>query len=647
MLERFVLFSSFIGFTGLVGFLTWWLTRKDKHDTSAGYFLAGRTLTFGFIAGSLLLTNLSTEQLVGLNGDAFADGLCVMAWEVIAGMSLVIMALFFLPRYLKSGIATIPQFLEERFDAWTRSITSAIFIIAYAGILLPIILYTGASGLIGILNVQELAGLPNKTVTLWVMVWMIGIIGSIYAIFGGLRSVAVSDTLNGFGLLVGGVIIIVLGLYAVDPNGPLTGLSVLKEQAPEKFNSLGTADTTVPFSTLFTGVLLLNLFYWCTNQQIIQRTFGASSLKEGQKGVLLAGVFKILAPLILVFPGMVAFFLFGMVPMPEQQRVPIKDIISKKDGIALVGSITPKEPQEVILIGEAASEALETQSVEEAQAKVGQFVYHDNEKILVEKVVGPEVVITQEDPGTNGYYTKKELDERGIDYDSLISPRHRVDAYGALVRRVLPTWLAGFFAAVVAGAILSSFNSALNSTATLFSLGVYQHVVPGGAEDKSVIRAGKIFGGIIAIVSMTVAPLLAEQQSIFGYLQKMNGLYFIPIFSVVLVGMLTRRVPPMAANFALVLGFTVIALGYFVPFFDKWVKAVHEFHFLGIVFATLILMMLVIGQVKPTATPYEQKASGDVDLTPWNLAWPVGIGLVLIVVGIYVTFADLSAVLGK
>ncbi len=122
---KFLTFGSFVLFTGLVGLITWWLTRRDRHDTSDGYFLAGRTLTGGYIAGSLMLTNLSTEQLVGLNGAAFKDGLCVMAWEVVAGVSLVIMALFFLPRYLKSGIATVPQFLEERFDATTRSITSA------------------------------------------------------------------------------------------------------------------------------------------------------------------------------------------------------------------------------------------------------------------------------------------------------------------------------------------------------------------------------------------------------------------------------------------------------------------------------------------------------------------------------------------
>jgi SSS family solute:Na+ symporter len=306
-----MIIATFLFFTALVGVLTFFLTRKDDHGTATGYFLAGRTLTGGFIAGSLLLTNLSTEQLVGLNGAAFTDGVCVMAWEVIAGASLVLMALYFLPKYLRSGIATIPQFLEERFDGTTRSITSFIFIIAYAGILLPIILYTGATGLMGILNLQEITGIENRTTVLWITVWFIGIVGSIYAIFGGLRTVAVSDTINGFGLLVGGVLITVFALNAVGDGGIFGAIGELKEAHPEKFNSLGGPESSVPFSTLFTGVLLLNLFYWTTNQQIIQRTFGASTLAEGQKGVLIAGTFKVLAPLILVLPGIIAFHLYA------------------------------------------------------------------------------------------------------------------------------------------------------------------------------------------------------------------------------------------------------------------------------------------------------------------------------------------------
>ncbi len=530
---------SFVFFTGLVGAITFCLTRRDKHDSSDSYFLAGRSLTGGFIAGSLMLTNLSTEQLVGLNGGAFKNGLSVMCWEVIAGCSLVLMGLFFLPRYLKAGIATVPEFLEKRYDKLTRSITSLIFIVAYTGILLPIVLYTGATGLDGILDVQELTGIESRSARIWLIVWMSGVIGSLYAIFGGLRTVAVSDTINGFGLLVGGILITWFGLSAIDAN-PFSAISTMKEAHPEKFNSIGGPKSDVPFSTLFTGVLLLNLFYWCTNQQIIQRTFGATSLREGQKGVLIAGCLKVLAPIILVLPGIIAFYL------------------------------------------------------------------HSNGKINVES---------------------QDL------------------AYGTLVQSVLPTWLAGFFGAVLVGAILSSFNSALNSTATLFSLGVYRGMIKREATDQQVIGVGKIFGAVIALISMTAAPfLLNVKGGIFEHLQFMNGLYFIPIFAVVVVGFAAKRVPPIAASVALVVGFTVMCLGHFV-WKDETTGltlGMHGYHFLGAVFVSLIAIMLVIGAIKPKEKAWENVHSGDVDLTPWGLAKPVGAGIVIFVLVLYASLADFS-----
>ena len=140
---------TFVFFTSLVAFLTWKLTRNTNINTDEGYFLAGRSLTGIFIAGSLLLTNLSTEQLIGLNADSFNEGLSVMCWEVVAGFALVLLALVFLPRYLKSGIATIPQFLEERYGPAVRTLAAMIFILAYMLILLPLVLYLGARGLNG------------------------------------------------------------------------------------------------------------------------------------------------------------------------------------------------------------------------------------------------------------------------------------------------------------------------------------------------------------------------------------------------------------------------------------------------------------------------------------------------------------------
>ncbi len=533
---------SFLFFTGLVAVLTWLLTRKDDHETSGGYFLAGRSLSFPLIAGSLLLTNLSTEQMVGLNGAAFNDGLCVMVWEVVCVVALVFMAWFFLPRFLKSGVATVPQFLQIRFDDQTQIITNLIFLLAYVGILLPIILYTGARGMIGIMDVEsmlgdfpERLGMDRETCALWLIVWMVGIIGSIYALFGGLRTVAVSDTLNGIGLLVGGFLITGLALSMLGGDGGiLAGVSTLAEEQRDRFNSVGVESSSVPFGTIFSGIFLLNLFYWTTNQQIIQRTFGASSLAEGQKGVLLTGALKLLGPLYLVIPGMIAFSLFA-----------------------------------------------------------GEDVKADT-------------------------------------------------AYGMLVNKVLPGPLAGFFAAAMIGAILSSFNSALNSSCTLFSLGLYKAVLRPDASEQQVVRSGKVFGWIIAVLAMALAPLLANTSSIFGYLQKMNGMYFIPIFAVVLVGMLSKRVPAVAAKIALVSGFAIIAIGYFVPPFDTVVASMHEFQFLGVVFAWLIILMLVIGELKPRKTEFVQEDVGAVDMTPWRFARPAGLALIVIVFAIYTTFADVS-----
>ncbi|QDU72230.1 solute:sodium symporter family transporter [Mucisphaera calidilacus] len=534
--------TTFLIFTGLVALTTYLLTRKDDRATNTGYFLGGRSLGGVVIAGSLLLTNLSTEQMVGLNGDAYREGLSVMAWEIVAVLALVAMALFFLPRFLRSGVTTVPELLEKRFGHSTSVITTFIFLIAYAVILLPIILYTGAIGLEGMLDVKSLTGINSDTGVLVFMVVLVGCIGSVYALFGGLRSVAVSDTLNGAGLLVGGMLIVIFALMKVGgEEGILGAFDVLAEEHPEKLNSIGTESQSVPFGTLFTGVLLINMFYWTTNQQIIQRTLGAKSLREGQKGVLLCGTLKLLGPLYLVLPGILAYHLYA---------------------------------------------------------------------------------------------------------DTDIRPDQ---SYGILVRDVLPPYLTGFFAAVMVGAILSSFNSALNSACTLFSLGVYKSILRPDAPDKQVVASGKIFGGILAIAAMIVAPILRGQESIFSYLQTMNAMYFIPILAVVIVAMTTARVPERAANTALITGLVVIALGYFMPI--AWIDeqpfyfaggVMNTFHFSGAVFAYLIVMMLVMGSVWPAEKPWQDAHSGDVEITPWPYALPTGISLVVIVFTIYLYFADFS-----
>lgn len=536
---------SFIGFTAFAALLTWWITRKDEKASSDGFFLGGRSLTYPIIAGSLLLTNLSTEQMVGLNGAAFNDGLSVMAWEVVAVLALVLMALFFLPKFLKAGITTVPQFLQIRFDDRTQSIANFIFLTAYALLLIPIILYSGAVGLSQMLDLKTLTGIDQPLnlfghvmgpdmVILWGTSIAIGIAGSLYSRFGGLRTLAVLDTINGVGLLVGGFMIAWFALNKVgNGEGVVAGWNTLNAAAPERLSSIGKEGQSVPFSTLFTGVALLNLFYWCTNQQIIQRTFGASSLAEGQKGVLLTGALKLLGPVYLVLPGILAYHLYA-----------------------------------------------------------GQGVQGDQ-------------------------------------------------AYGKLVFDVLPAPLTGFFAAVMVGAILSSFNAALNSTSALFSIGLYKHVINPNGSEREMVRAAKVFVVSTAIAAMLIAPLLAGQASIYKYLQKMNGIYFIPIFAVVVVGLLNRRVPALAGSVGLVLGVVLIALGYFLPEGINPVTAlgIHEFHFLGIVFALLVAVMLVIGVLRPLSNAWELTSGNTIDMTPWKNAKWASLVLVLLVLGIYLAFA--------
>ncbi|MEM9364551.1 MAG: solute:sodium symporter family transporter [Planctomycetota bacterium] len=543
---------SFLFFTILVAVLTWWFTRNSDLDSDEGYFLAGRSLTGVFIAGSLLLTNLSTEQLVGLNGDAFKDGLSVMCWEVVAGISLVILALVFLPRYLRSGIATIPQFLEERFGRSVRAVTAAMFIVAYMLILLPFVLFLGANGLNGMLELHTKFGL-SEWAMIWILLVMIASLGGAYAIFGGLRAIAVSDTFNGAGLLVGGLMITYFSLQIISGEGGSFSEAFAKIEAadPDAFQSLGAADESTHWPTLFTGVLLLNFFYWTTNQQIIQRTFGAKNLAEGQKGVLLAAFFKILAPLILVLPGIMAAYLV----------------------------MTAEDPELMDLVGK---------------------------------------------------------NEDG----SWASSR----AYGALVARVLPEWLLGFFAAVIVGSILSTFNSVLNSAATLFSLDVYRQYLRPNATSQEIRRSGQVCSFVVAVLAVVTAPFMFYgRDGVFSFFQGLNGVYFIPLAAVILIGIFNRTADGRSALIALILGLILMFAGtFFAGGEDGWLESTfgNGFHYMGAVFALLIVLQLALTRLGLRRdTPYEQKDVGAVDLTPWKPAPFVGGALAIFAISVYVLFA--------
>lgn len=528
---------TFIFATTSVAFFTYRIVQKMKKSDSATeeYFTGGRALTWPVVAGSLLLTNLSTEQLVGLNGDVFGDKALVgLAWEALAAFAMIATALIFLPRYLASGFTTTPAFLEKRFDKTTRSMVSGLFLFGYVTVLLPVVLYTGS---------LALKSMFNLNISLWLIVILIGSLGSAYAIFGGLKSVAVSDTINGAGLLIGGLAIPFLGLSALGDGSFLSGISTLLNDKPEYLRVLTRTNiegniVSVPWPTLFTGMMFIQIFYWSTNQVIVQRAMAAKSLAEGQKGVLFASAMKLVGPLMLCLPGIIALHMTEL-PIGRQDQV-----------------------------------------------------------------------------------------------------------YGALVRYVLPDWSLGLFAAVLMGSILSSFNSALNSASTLFSLQFYKGYINQNASGEQIVKTGKRFGIFLALASMMIAPMLAQTQSIFQYLQKVNGLYSVPIIGIFLLGITTKHVPAVAAKVGMIVGMAIYAFFSFenlhnVPeFFADASGDLHWLHGYFISFVSAVLVMLIIGKYRPKTADEiaisDLRDPAPVDMTPWSESRKVSVGIMGATFAIYI-----------
>ena len=514
-----------------MGAVAWFSYQKARATTSdsEGYFLAGRGLSAPFIAGSLLLTNLSAEQLIGLNGSAYGFNMSAMGWEVTAAVATIAMAFFFLPRYLAGGFTTLPQFLADRYDDDVRRLSVILFLLGYGLVTIPSVLYAGSVAVLKLFDIPEFLGLSYGS-SLVLTVIVIGSVGALYAVLGGLKAVAVSDTLNGLGLLIVGIAVPLLGLHLL--GGDIaSGVHIVTSTDVDKLNAIGDQDDPTPFGTLFTGMVFANLFYWCSNQYVIQRTLAAKSFAEGQKGVLLSGYFKVLVPFFMMVPGVIAYHLYGS----------------------------------------------------------------------------------------------------GLDSIDL--------AYPQLVKDTLPTWALGFFLAVLLGAVFSSFNSLINSSATMLTLDVIQPLARQPIEDSRLVSIAKISSIGIAAVSLGIAPLLQfAPEGLWQIIRIFSGFYNIPIIAVVLVGMLTTRVPALAVKVAI--GFHLIAYA-LLQFVFKDVINIHFLHLYAILFASEVAILLLIGHLRP-AQVRSTTRSAPVDMTPWVFAKACSFSLFSCVVLLYMIFSPLG-----
>ncbi|MGP1992755.1 solute:sodium symporter family transporter [Zobellia laminariae] len=527
---------TFLLFTGFVAFYATYKLRRDKLNTKDGYFLGGRSLTGIVIAGSLLLTNISTEHLVGMNGSAYRNGAIIVAWEVTSALALVIAALYFAPRYLKMGLTTIPEFLEKRFDGLTRTFVALLLIISFVATLLPIVLYTGALNIEAIFEISELLNLTQSE-GIWITILVVGTIGAVYAIFGGLKMVAYTDTINGFGLLVAGLLVPILALLSIGDGNVFEGMTTVFNHSPDKFNVVsdesgvgeGARSAILPFEVLFTGLMINQIYFWTMHQSIIQRVLGAVNLKEAQKGLLYTGLLKILVPLVIVLPGLIGFYYFG--------------------------------------------ESL-----------------YDN----------PDNV------------------------------------YPLLVKKVLPLWLTGFFVAVMMGAILSTFNSALNSAATVFSLDVFKKYIQKDASDKKLVIIGKSTSAILAVLAIGIAPFVANApDGLYQLLQQLNGIFFIPIASVIIAGFLFPRVTAIGAKAGLMFGLVFYVVMYYIIEVN-----LHFIHIWGIEFVLNILVMHVVSAFGKKEERFIMKDAGILNLKPWRYAKPFSLFLVTFTIILYLVLGN-------
>ena len=468
----FTQFSVFLALTGLIAFATYWAcrgngTRGEGVDAEKDYFLAGGGLKWYFVAGSITLTNLSTDQLVGMNGSQMA---LVAWWELAAVFGLIMLTFVFIPVYYKYNCRTTTELLEKRYNnPHIRALISILFLFGNIFIFLPAILYGGS------LFMTNLFGLD---INLYIIAAIFAVVGSAYAIFGGLRAVAVSDTFSGILLLGLAVTVTIIALNAV--GWDFSGIP------KERLTLIGSPDSDIPFATLFTGMVFIQMFYWSTNQTITQRAMASPGVGEAQKGILAAaGIRLLIIPPIIVLPGIVAFKLYGD-------------------------------------IGDA--------------------------------------------------------------------------TYGRLVGDILPSFLSGAFAAAIAAAVLTTFNSILNASAALWVMDIHETYVN---KKPNVKRLSLWVSIVMALLGFAMIPIFNNpENSIIDLVQRLYGLLSMPILSAFIVGLLFRNVSAWAMMIAVLYG--VVFYGWSTNPFGGANIDLHYIHMMAITLisgvALALLLSVLMGQ---------------------------------------------------
>jgi len=481
--------TIFVAFFAVVIGVSMYKSRREK--TGEDFFLAGRSLVWPLIGFSLIAANISTEHFVGMSGQAAGvAGLAVASYEWMAAITLVFVALFFLPKFLRSGIYTIPEYLEYRYHPIARGIMAFYLAVIYIVVSIAAVVYTGALALHTIFDM-------NLTQS----VWIIGIIAAIYTTWGGLKAVAWADLFQGSGLILGGLVTMIIGFKAVG------GVGAFLAANQAKLHMIMPADhPVIPWTTLVVGLWIPNFYYWGLNQFITQRTLAAKSLKQGQLGIIFAAFLKLTIPFIIIFPGIMSYQLF-----------------------------------------------------------------------------------------------KSQLTAPGATTDQ---------AYPLLIKNLVGPGLRGFILAAIAGAVISTLSSLLNSVATILTMDIYKRHFKKDASGESLVKIGRWATLVFVLVVCLIAPQLGSPKfkGIFNYIQEFQGFISPGILAAFVFGLFVKRTPAAAGITSLIL--SVPAYG-----FLKWqFGSIAFLNRMAITFVLLVIVMAVITALRPLKEPKVMPVNKDFDM---------------------------------
>jgi len=499
----------FLAFIGAVVAFSMFKSRREK--TSEDYFLAGRGLTWPLIGLSIVAANISTEQFVGMAGQgAGSVGLAVSNWQLFGSIGIVVIAFTLLPRFLRAGIYTMPEYLEYRYNSAARALMALTTVVIYVVVLLTAVLYSGGLTLNKIFDMNLTQG-----------VWLIGIIAALYTTWGGLKAVAWADLFQGGALILGGVATFFLGLHACG------GWEAFSTANADKLHMVLPADHEgLPWTGVLSGMGIVIIYYCGLNQFIVQRNLAARTLRDGQLGVIFAGALWLLIPFAIVMPGIMSYQLYGS---------------------------EMKSPDE---------------------------------------------------------------------------------AFPMLIRNLVPPGLRGFMFAAIAGAVISSLASMLNSASTIFTMDVYQRMLHRNASQKRLLFLGRVATGAFVVAGCFLAPRLADPKfgGVFQYIQQFQGYIWPGVVAAFLFGMVVPKAPGMAGVAALVCGPIIYGL------FQRFSQELHFLIQVALAFVLVVAIMGLITFFKPLAQPKVLPVREGVEIKTATDVKVVGALVLAAVVVFYIIF---------